>query len=93
MQDAEQEDPSIRNMAICTPPKKMKNDAELLATFDVTMWPVRAKNLRLVRHQGTLRIWTTTRDLNFISSAKVIIIEAAMEKVRDALDHLDVLER
>ena len=92
MNDTERRDPVIRNMAMCTPPKKMKGDNELLATFDVIMWPVMAKNLRLVRHKGEIRIWTTTPDMGFISSAKPIIIEAAMEQVRSALDSMDMLD-
>lgn len=83
--------PKIINMTMCMPPAQLKNDVQLLATFGAIMWPIRADNLRLVRHKGELKIWTQTPDLRILSTAKPVIIEAAMETVRKAMDEIEQL--
>lgn len=92
MQDIEQKPPKITDVAMSIPPKKLRSDTELLATFTLLMWPLCAKNLRLVRQGGEIKLWTMTPELRFLGSAKPIIIEAAMEQVRSALDSMDILD-
>ena len=92
MQDTERKPPKITDMTVCMPPKKLRPDTELLATFTLLMWPLQCKNLRLVRQGGEIKLWTMTPELRFLADARPIIIEAAMKKVRNALDTLDVLD-
>jgi hypothetical protein len=81
----------IINMAICTPPHKLSGEAKLLATFGVIVWPMVANNLRLVQHKGEIKIWMPTQDVRFLSEAKPLIIKAAMETARNAIDDMGEL--
>ena len=74
----------VTDMAVCTPPKKLRDDLQLLATFDVLIWPIRANKVRLVRHQGEVKVWASSPDLRFLSAAKPLIIEEAMRTAREA---------
>jgi hypothetical protein len=85
--------PKINNMAVCMPPRKGKDGAEILATFDVLMFPVHAKNMMLVRRGGQLKLWTSNTDLRFISTAREMIIAAAMETAREAIDSMGALDQ
>lgn len=80
--------PKINHMNVCTPPRKGKDGAEVLATFDVMLFPVHAKNMMLVRRGGQLKLWTSNTDLRFIASAREMIIDAAMETAREAIDRM-----
>lgn len=84
--------PKVIKMAVCTPPRKGKDGVEILATFDVLMWPVHAKDMMLVRRNGQIKLWTSNRDLRFIANARDMIIEAAMETAREAIDGMATLE-
>lgn len=81
----------IFGMAVCTPPQKLGGDVELLATFSVFVWPIRATNLRLIRQKGEVKLWLPTRDVRFLSDARPMIIEAAMKTARDAYSDLGAL--
>ncbi|MGR3823877.1 MAG: hypothetical protein ACU0A5_15015 [Salipiger marinus] len=78
----------ILDMAVCTPPQKIRPDAELLATFALVLWPVRAQGLKLVRHNGEVKLWTSTPDLRFVADARQAIIEAATAEARRGLEGL-----
>ncbi|SFB82498.1 hypothetical protein [Tropicimonas isoalkanivorans] len=84
--------PRIYNVAMCLPPAKLKGDAVLLATFSVGMWPVHVDDLQLVRYKGEVRLWWNHKGMRILSDAKPIIIEAAKEKVREALADLEDLD-
>jgi len=79
--------PKINNMAVCMPPRKGKDGAEILATFDVLMFPVHAKNMMLVRRGGQLKLWTSN------TTAREMIIAAAMETAREAIDSMGALDQ
>lgn len=91
MTDTNQRPPKILNMAMCMPPQKLKGGVELLATFGVLMYPVCLKNLRLVREDGELKIWTSTPDMRFIAEARPVIIAAAQEVARQAIEDMEEL--
>ena len=85
-------EPRIACLSVCVPPMKLDaSSAQLLATFTVIAYPVRVQNVRLVKHQGEIKVWCPSRDFSFISAAKPIIIEAAMKAVRKGMEDLDVL--
>ncbi|WOI55138.1 hypothetical protein [Palleronia sp. LCG004] len=83
--------PKILEMSMCVPPRRLTGDAELLATFGVLMWPMRIDGLQLVRNKGELRLWSPTKEFRFLSDAKALVIEAAMNAVRDGLDDMEEL--
>ena len=78
----------ILDMAVCTPPQKIKPDAEVLATFSLVMWPVRVHGLKLVRHNGVVSLWTSSKGLRFVADAREAIIEAATAEARKGLEGL-----
>lgn len=84
MTDTSTDSIRVMNMVVCTPPKKLRSDLDLLATFDVLMWPVRVSNTRLVRHQGEVKLWASSPDFRFLSDAKALIIEEVMRTAREA---------
>lgn len=69
----------------------MRGGAELLATFAVLMWPVRVDGVQLVRCHGSLRLWTPTRDLRFMSAAERAIIVAAQETAHQAIEAMEMI--
>ncbi|SDY18371.1 hypothetical protein [Citreimonas salinaria] len=84
--------PRIANLSINVPPMKMEaSNAQLLATFTVLAYPIRVQNVRLVKHQGEIKVWCPSRDFSFISAAKPVIIEAAMNAVREGLAEMDAM--
>ena len=64
----------ILDMAVCTPPQKM--------------WPVRVHGLKLVRHNGVVSLWTSSKGLRFVADAREAIIEAATAEARKGLEGL-----
>ena len=86
MTDTNELNPRIINMAVCTPPRKLKGDVEVLATFEVLMWPVHVAGMQLVRRNGDVKLWGPTPELRFLSKARPVIIEAAMRTAREAID-------
>ena len=63
-------------------------DAEVLATFSLVMWPVRVHGLKLVRHNGVVSLWTSSKGLRFVADAREAIIEAATAEARKGLEGL-----
>ena len=84
--------PKVIKMAVCTPPRKGKDGVEILATFDVLMWPVHARGMMLVRRNGEIKLWTTNQDLRFIANAREMIIEEAMRTARESIEGMGSLE-
>ncbi|WP_297775636.1 hypothetical protein [uncultured Roseovarius sp.] len=84
-------DTKIIDMVICTPPQKLNAEAKLLATFGVIVWPIVASNLKLVKHNGEIKLWTSTASMRFLSDSKSRIIEAAIMTARQALDDMEDL--
>ena len=80
--------PRIVKMSMCVPPEKLDNNTMLLATFNLFMWPIHVENLRLVRRKGEMRIWYPSKDMRILSNAQPIVIEAAMETARQAMDDI-----
>lgn len=89
MEDEERKTVRIKDMIVCMPPKRLRPDTELLATFTLLMWPLYCQNLRLVRQGGEIKLWTMTPEMRFLSKAQPIIIEAAKECVREALGQIE----
>jgi hypothetical protein len=80
--------PKIVDMALCVPPRGLREGVELLATFTLVMWPIRARGLRLVRDRGELNVVAPTSDLKFMADARPIIIEAAKAQARNGIEEM-----
>lgn len=84
-------DIKIKELRIDMPPKQCSADVVQLATFSVIAPPCVFEGVRLVRFNGELQVRSPCPQARFVANARPLVLEAAKEAVRSAINELKEL--